>query len=358
MEWMIEPLLKWYSENKRMLPWREAPTAYHVWVSEIMLQQTKVKSVEDYYEKFIEKLPTVRSLARISEERLLKIWEGLGYYNRVKNMKRAARIMVNEFNGEMPKDYETLLTLPGIGEYTAGAIASIVYNEKVPAVDGNVLRVISRIRADERDVLSPITRKDITRDLREIMPEQAGDFNEALMELGETICLASAKPICFKCPLAPGCKARALKKQAEIPNRERKTERTKEYMNVYLLKKDGKLAIRKREKTGLLSSMYEFPNSLLEIGEQLEKWNITAENIEDKGVFQHVFTHKEWYMQVFEVEVKEEVKPFIWAKEEELQNKYPMPTAFFKIIQAQQIWRELELKIAKREKKKKGYMQK
>lgn len=326
---MIAPLLEWYYIHRRMLPWREEQTAYHVWISEIMLQQTRIEAVKRYYARFTEALPTIEALANVEEEKLLKLWEGLGYYNRAKNLQKAAKKIMEDYQGEMPKDYATLLTLPGIGEYTAGAIASIVYNEKVPAVDGNVLRVIARVRADERNVLLPATKKEVTQDLMQIMPKQAGMFNEALMELGETICLAGITPLCQECPLAFRCEARKLGKEQTLPVREKKKDKVAEYKNVYILKVGSKIAIQKREK-GLLSGMYELPNSEETIEEQLRLWNLEIENMRKLGNYKHIFTHKIWYLEVYEVEVKKEMEPFIWEERRNVRKQYPMATAFLK----------------------------
>lgn len=183
MKKIREPIIKWYQQNKRDLPWRKEKNPYYIWISEIMLQQTRIEAVMGYYERFLESLPTIQDLAEVDEEKLLKLWEGLGYYNRARNLKKTAQIIQEKYDGEMPKHYEELLELPGIGEYTAGAIASIAYDEKVPAVDGNVLRVISRVVLNQKDVLEVKTKKEFTSKLQEIMPEQAGDFNEGLMEL-------------------------------------------------------------------------------------------------------------------------------------------------------------------------------
>lgn len=328
---MIAPLLEWYYIHRRMLPWREEQTAYHVWISEIMLQQTRIEAVKRYYARFTEALPTIEALANVEEEKLLKLWEGLGYYNRAKNLQKAAKKIMEDYQGEMPKDYATLLTLPGIGEYTAGAIASIVYNEKVPAVDGNVLRVIARVRADERNVLLPATKKEVTQDLMQIMPEQAGMFNEALMELGETICLAGTTPLCQECPLAFRCEARKLGKEQTLPVREKKQDKVAEYKNVYILKVGSKIAIQKREK-GLLSGMYELPNSEETVEEQLRLWNLEIENMHKLGNYKHIFTHKIWYLEVYEVEVKKEMEPFIWEEVKNVRKQYPMGIAFLKAV--------------------------
>ena len=329
MQWIVSPLLEWYYIHRRMLPWREEQTAYHVWISEIMLQQTRIEAVKKYYERFTNALPTIEALANVEEDKLLKLWEGLGYYNRARNLQKAAKKIMEEHQGEMPKDYATLLTLPGIGEYTAGAIASIIYNEKVPAVDGNVLRVIARVRADDRNVLLPATKKEVTQDLTNMMPEEAGMFNEALMELGETVCISNTQPLCDICPLAFRCEARRLGKEQELPVREKKKGRKIEHKHVYILRHGKEIAILKREE-GMLQGLYELPNSDKPVEEQLQEWEVEAESIEKKGTYKHIFTHKEWYMQVYAVQVKQKNTLFTWVEENQIRKEYPMPTAFLK----------------------------
>ena len=260
MKKMTEPIVKWYQENKRELPWRKEKNPYHIWVSEIMLQQTRIEAVLGYYERFLKSLSNVKDLAEVEEEKLLKLWEGLGYYNRARNLKKAAQIVQEKYAGNIPRNYEQLLELPGIGEYTAGAIASISYNEKVPAVDGNVLRVVSRVVLSKKDVLETKTKKEFTEKLKQIMPKQAGDFNEGLMELGERICLPNGEPICEKCPLQEICLAKKENLVFDIPVRNAKVKRKKEQKTVFLLEYENQIAVRKRDKTGLLANLYEFPN--------------------------------------------------------------------------------------------------
>ena len=228
LEGIVDPLLNWYQKNKRKLPWREGKNAYLIWVSEIMLQQTRIEAVKRYYARFMKELPTIQHLANVEEQKLLKLWEGLGYYNRARNLKKAAQVIEKEYKGQMPKQYEELLNLPGIGEYTAGAIASIAYGQKVPAVDGNVLRVISRIIGSKKDILLSGTKKEMTEKIKTIMPKQAGEFNEALMELGEIICIPNGEPYCDKCPLCHKCIAYKDGLTGEIPVREKKMNRKKE----------------------------------------------------------------------------------------------------------------------------------
>ena len=257
---IVEQIVKWYQKQEKLLPWKKDKEPYHIWVSEIMLQQTRIEAVKKYYTRFMKELPTIQDLAVVPEEKLLKLWEGLGYYSRAKNLKKSA-IQIQENNhGKMPTSYVELLKLPGIGEYTAGAIASISYDEKVPAVDGNVLRVVSRVLASKEDVLLPETKKKITNKLLEIMPDEAGDFNEGLMELGEKVCLPNTVPLCATCPIQEFCMANKENLTNEIPVRVKKQKRKIENKTVFILKYKNEIAIRKREKTGILANLYEFPN--------------------------------------------------------------------------------------------------
>ena len=257
---IVKPIVKWYQEQGKTLPWKQDKEPYHIWVSEIMLQQTRIEAVKKYYTRFMKELPTIHDLANVPEEQLLKLWEGLGYYSRAKNLKKAAIQIEKEYEGKLPTNYTELLKLSGIGEYTAGAIASISYKEKVPAVDGNVLRVVSRVLASKEDVLLPETKRKITKKLLEIMPDEPGDFNEGLMELGEKICLPNTVPLCEKCPIQEFCLANKENLTNEIPVRIKKQKRKIENKTVFLLKYKNEIAIRKREKTGILANLYEFPN--------------------------------------------------------------------------------------------------
>ena len=257
---IVIPIVKWYQNQEKTLPWKQDKEPYHIWVSEIMLQQTRVEAVKKYYTRFMEELPTIQDLANVSEEKLLKLWEGLGYYTRAKNLKKAAIQIIEDYQGKMPTSYIELLKLAGIGEYTAGAIASISYKEKVPAVDGNVLRVISRVIASKEDVLLPETKRKIAKELLQIMPEEAGDFNEGLMELGEKICMPNTIPLCEKCTIQEFCIAKKENLTAELPVRIKKQKRKIEKKTVFILKYKEEIAIRKRGKTGILANLYEFPN--------------------------------------------------------------------------------------------------
>ncbi len=344
LEEIVEPLLEWYQENKRILPWRENKNPYCIWISEIMLQQTRIEAVKRYYARFMKELPTIQDLANVPEERLLKLWEGLGYYNRARNLQKAAKTIEEEYKGKMPNTYTELITLSGIGEYTAGAIASIAYNERIPAVDGNVLRVIARVLASEKDVLLPETKKEVTEELKRLMEKQdknfqAGDFNEALMELGELVCLPNGEPNCKECPLQRICIAHEKGVAQKLPVREKKIKRKEEDKTVFLLEsQDGKMAIRKRREKGVLNGMYELPNSkgrieeLKDIEEVLKQWNLKSTKIENIGEHQHIFTHITWKMVAYRITVEKENEEFIWISKKQLEKDYALPTAFKKIV--------------------------
>lgn len=318
-------LLDWYRENARELPWRSDPTPYHVWVSEIMLQQTRVAAVLDYYRRFMERLPTVEALAECSEEELMKLWQGLGYYSRARNLQKAARVIMTEHGGVFPSDYAAIRALPGVGDYTAGAISSIAFGLAEPAVDGNVLRVMSRINGDGRDVTKAETRKAIGEELRACMPlKMAGEFNQALMELGATVCLPNGAPLCEKCPVRAQCVARREGITAELPVKPPKKARRVEERTVYLIFHRGRVALRRRAPRGLLAGLWELPN-------ELSPWECP---IEGERIFvatgKHIFTHIEWRMSAYAVETAEEHLPdgWVWASAAELERVYPIPSAF------------------------------
>lgn len=335
---IIEPLLSWFGDNKRELPWRRDREPYHVWISEIMLQQTRIEAVMRYYARFTDALPDVKSLSEVDDDTLLKLWEGLGYYSRARNLKKAAQVIMHEHGGVFPRTYRELVGLPGIGEYTAGAIASICFDEKVPAVDGNVLRVIARIEGSRENVLLPQTKKDVFEKLRKIMPRQAGAFNEALMELGELICLPNGAPLCADCPLRQHCTAYRKNLTAEIPVRIKVQKRRHVDKTVFLLiSPDGRIAVEKRPETGLLSGMYQLPNtdgffSDAELTDILREWGLFPTRIEYLKDAKHVFTHIEWSMKGYRAEVTQTNDRFLWVTEEELHTVYPLPTAFKKLI--------------------------
>lgn len=308
---IVLPLLSWYDENKRILPWRENRDPYRIWVSEIMLQQTRVEAVKPYFDRFIRRLPDVESLAEVPEDTLLKLWEGLGYYNRVKNMQKAARIIMEDYDGKMPSEYELLLDLPGIGSYTAGAVASIAYERPAVAVDGNVLRIITRLTADNSDVLSEKFKKQIQGELLKIIPhDRPGDFNQALMELGATVCLPNGAPKCDICPWHNMCEARKQGRLDEIPYKKKKKARTIEQKTVLLLRDGDKTLIRKRPDQGLLAGLFEFPTfegrlTAEEIRREAENLGYRALYVEELTQAVHIFSHKEWHMKGYLVKVEE-----------------------------------------------------
>lgn len=249
LEQIVEPLLIWYEKNKRSLPWRDESTPYHVWISEIMLQQTRVEAVKGYYARFIEALPEIKDLAECPEERLLKLWEGLGYYNRVKNMQKAAREVMEFYDGKLPADYEKLLSLSGIGSYTAGAVASIAYGISKPAVDGNVLRVITRITENPSDILKQSTKREMEKNLEKIMPVHApGAFNQSLMELGATVCVPNGMAKCECCPVAEFCMARAHDTVLEYPKKAAKKPRKIEEKTVLIIQNGPRICHTKASR--------------------------------------------------------------------------------------------------------------
>jgi len=332
-----KPIIEWYQKNKRPLPWRKEKNPYHIWLAEIMLQQTRIEAVKTYYKRFLEQIPTIKDLANIEEGKLLKLWEGLGYYNRARNLKKAAEEIQKKYKGQMPKTYQELIQLSGIGQYTAGAISSIAYNQPVPAVDGNVLRVLSRVVGSKKDVLESKTKKEFTEKLKEIMPKQAGDFNEGLMELGEIICVPNGEPMCLKCPLQELCVAKKEGLTASIPVRNQKIKRKKEDITVFLLEFEGQIAIRKRSKTGLLANMYEFPNvpkklKLEEIKKILQDWEVFDSKTEKVGSHHHVFSHVEWDMIGYKIQVTNKSQEFIWKSKEEILKSYAIPGAFMPFL--------------------------
>ena len=336
---IVSPLLDWYDGHARILPWREEPTAYRVWVSEIMLQQTRVEAVKPYYERFMEALPNVQALANAKEEQLLKLWEGLGYYNRVRNLQKAAKTVVEQHDGVIPDTFEELCRLSGIGSYTAGAIASIAYGKRTPAVDGNVLRVIARVRLDDRDILNAKVKKSVEDDIRQIMPEdRPGDFNQALMELGAVCCIPNGEPKCQMCPWHDFCEARKQGCMTDYPKKTPKKARTIEYKTVLVLQDEHKVAFRKRPDKGLLAGMYEFPCldgicSERQVLAYLKSIGLSAVHIRKLADSKHIFTHKEWHMVGYAVRVDElersgKENDLLFADKEEVQEKYPVPTAY------------------------------
>ena len=330
------PLLAWYDTNKRDLPWRQNTDPYRVWVSEIMLQQTRVAAVIPYFERWTQTLPDVSALAAADDEHLMKLWQGLGYYSRARNLKKAAQVIMDEHGGQFPTTYDTLIKLPGIGEYTAGAIASIAFGERVSAVDGNVLRISARLCDFHEDILDTRVKKAMRKALDLAVPEdRSGDFNQALMDLGATVCLPNGKPLCEDCPLADLCAAKKLGTAQELPVRAKKNPRRIEEMTVYLMIKEGAVALRKRGDTGLLAGLWEFPHISGTAAEEtapdaLSAWGLTALDWKKKISAKHIFTHVEWHMTGYLVTVKGEgLSDFVWADSDKL-TSLAVPGAFQK----------------------------
>ncbi len=340
---ITQPLLRWYQKNARQLPWRQpengTPDPYRVWVSEIMLQQTRVAAVIPYYQRFLEALPTVETLAACPEEKLLKLWEGLGYYSRARNLQKAARQVVAEHGGAFPASYEQLLKLPGFGPYTAGAVASIAFGLPVPAVDGNVLRVMSRLHAIAEDIALPATKAAVTELVRQAMPTQnAGAFTQALMELGALVCLP-ANPLCLQCPVEKHCTARAKGIERELPQKSPKRPRRAEDHTVFVLVCGYRTALLQRPAKGLLASLWQFPSapSHLDIAEAnrwLQNHALSPLQLQPLVPAKHIFTHVEWHMKGYFARVEKESPAFLWADLSDLENIYALPSAYRPFLEA------------------------
>ena len=334
---LAQPLLNWYGENRRKLPWREEVSAYRTWVSEIMLQQTRVSAVIPYFERFLSAYPTVEALADAREAQLLKLWEGLGYYSRARNLQKAAKIIAHTYHGQFPQTYEALMALPGIGDYTAGAILSIAFHQPIPAVDGNVLRVAARITGDERNVLDGKVRADFRKRMAKAMPkEYSGAFNQALMDLGATICLPNGAPVCAECPARDFCDAYATNRQKIIPVREKSTAKRAERKTVFLLRRGDAIALRQRPDSGLLARLWEYPHADGILDEsaaaaQLADWGITPHKWLKSIQFKHEFTHIRWEMVGYILEITGDGPTgWVWA-DRELRRQCAIPSAFEKL---------------------------
>ena len=332
-------LLRWYDVHRRTLPWRGTRDPYQVWVSEIMLQQTRVAAVLPYYKRWMEALPDVAALAAVEEAQLMKLWEGLGYYSRARNLQRAAQTIMADHGGRFPDTFAGLRALPGIGDYTAGAVASIAFGRRVPAVDGNVLRIAARLAASGEDILSPGGRRMFTAAAAELVPaDRPGDFNQALMDLGATVCLPNGRPDCESCPLADLCAAHALGQETDFPVKRKKAERRREELTVYVLLREGQVALRRREESGLLAGLWEFPHcpgarSEEEAALPLGEWGLTPIQWRRRIAAKHVFTHVEWHMTGYVVEVRGDGEDLTWVDRAGLEG-LALPSAFIKYRKA------------------------
>ena len=334
-------LVDWYRAERRDLPWRKRMNAYRVWISEIMLQQTRVETVIPYFERFIRELPDVAALAAVSDDRLMKLWEGLGYYSRARNLKETACRIMEEYGGEFPETYEEIRALKGIGSYTAGAISSFVYHIPKPAVDGNVLRVVARITADDSDIARGATKKKMEELVEEVIPRTApGDFNQSLIELGAIVCLPGGRPKCEACPVRHICRAHAEGRELDYPVKTKAKARRIEVRTVFLFRDAGKTVIRKRPAKGLLAGLYEFPNregrlTKKDVIAYSKELGLAPVRVRKLGEAKHIFSHVEWHMTGYEIlvdELERELHPqdesLVFADIRELQEKYAVPSAF------------------------------
>ena len=339
MENISPVLLDWFYKNRRSLPFREDPTPYHVWLSEVMLQQSRVSAVLQYYYRFLVELPDIPALAACEEEKLHKLWEGLGYYSRVRNLQKAAKLVCAQYGGQLPADYAALRALPGIGEYTAGAIASISFGLPVPAVDGNVLRVFSRLYNDPGVITEPAVKKAFTARVMEHQPpEKAGDYNQALMELGALVCVPNGAPLCGQCPLAAFCLARAAGTTAQLPQKAKPKPRKLVPVTLALVESPAGFLVQQRPEKGLLAGLWQ---PVLWEDEHLLQAEVLARLAAlglDTGTAapaalpaaKHIFTHIEWLMSGVQLQVAAQPAPagYVWASREQLRTTYTLPGAF------------------------------
>ena len=331
-------LLDWYDQNARPLPWRENRDPYRIWVSEIMLQQTRIETVIDYFQRFVCALPNLRSLAECDPDRLLKLWEGLGYYSRAKNLQKTAKILVSEHGGRFPESAAALQKLPGIGAYTAGAIASLAFNERVEAVDGNVLRILSRLLNSRADIASGPARREFEKIARQLVdPFRPGDFNEALMELGERICIANGTIRCEECPIRSVCAAHFHKTAETLPVRSAKPTRKIVRRTLFIVTDSKRVLLTRRPNEGLLAGLYEFPGTDGYLtGPKADQWLFERFGLRGKRLLlpesRSVFSHLEWHMKAYRYEIEslpessDENCPT--PSMEELFNRYALPGAF------------------------------
>ncbi len=337
---IAEPLVQWYRVHKRHLPWRDINDPYRIWISEIMLQQTRVEAVKPFYARFLKELPGVEDLANASEDKLLKLWEGLGYYNRVRNMQKAAIQIMEEHNGRFPNTYEEILKLTGIGNYTAGAISSFAFGIPKPAVDGNVLRVISRVIGSYDDIMKAATRNRVEAELEKVIPQEtACDFNQGLIELGAMVCVPNGAPKCEECPLASVCVAHKRGIELELPIKKKTKERRIEKKTVLIFQDGEYVAICKRPTKGLLAGLYEIPNveghlseeEVIAYSKQIGLAPIRIQKLEDA---KHIFSHVEWHMIGYRIQVDEleitNKKELLFIHPEEIEHQFPIPAAFEK----------------------------
>jgi A/G-specific adenine glycosylase len=339
-------LIGWFTNEKRDLPWRRERDPYRIWVSEIMLQQTRVDTVIPYYEKFMEQFPSLDEFANADEEKILKAWEGLGYYSRVRNLQSACKEVQANYGGKVPNTPKEIANLKGVGPYTAGAVLSIAYGVPEPAVDGNVMRVLSRILSIYEDIAKPSTRKIFEDAVRKLIShENPSYFNQALMELGALICTPTS-PSCLLCPVREHCTAFESGIQKELPVKSKKTKvKDVQLVSSILTDKNGRILIHKRPETGLLANLWEFPNfeilSELKRGQadfldQLKShFDVDADLIENLGSIEHVFSHLKWYIQIYSGKITSDVQETSRLKLVSLDEleSYAFPVSHQKMLQ-------------------------
>lgn len=333
-----ERLLPWYVKNLRPLPWREDRDPYHIWLSEIMLQQTRVEAVKGYYARFLAELPTIQALSQCDDEKLHKLWEGLGYYSRVRNLKKAAQEIMERHGGVFPRSLDEILALPGIGDYTAGAIGSIAFNLPTPAVDGNVLRVAARLTNDPSPIDLPQTKRKVSAALMEIYPENASDFTQALMELGATLCGPNWKPKCERCPCAALCLGYQKGTAEALPVKAPKKPKRQEDRTVFIFSCGDAYALCKRPDKGLLAGLWEFPNvtGKLDLSQALsaaERMGVRPRNLLRQTEKKHIFTHIQWNLRGYYIEAAEESDRFSWFTAAQLRAQAALPTAFRQFLE-------------------------
>ena len=331
---ITKAFISYYNEYKRDLPWRKTNDAYKIWISEIMLQQTRVEAVKGYYERFIETLPTLASLANVDDDTLMKLWQGLGYYSRAKNLKKCAEVCMAEYNGALPKEYDELVKLPGIGKYTAGAIASIAYNQRNSAVDGNVMRVFARLFDIHDNILKEKTKEQFIKLVDEYVDEEEpGNFNQAIMDFANDICIANGTPACERCPLQHLCLAYQRDTVMVLPNRDKKMSKKEEYHTVIILRYQNEVYLQKRPASGLLANLYEFINiPTTKKVEDIEEMYSDIVQIRNIGSVKNVFSHLVWHIDAYEVVVNHKPElDGIWVSEEEMLEVYTLPTVMDKV---------------------------
>lgn len=334
---IVPPLLEWFAAHKRDLPWRRDREPYHVWLSEIMLQQTRVEAVKPYYARFLEALPDISSLSTCDHDALMKLWEGLGYYSRARNLQKAAQQVMQDFGGDFPHTYEEIRSLSGIGDYTAGAISSICFDLPEPAVDGNVLRVYTRLLADARCTDDGTVKRDIRDTLRHVYAASPagtrGTLTQALMELGATVCVPNGAPLCGECPLRSSCEAFRSNTIRQYPvRREKKARKTEEY-TVYILQCGDRIAVQKRPDSGLLAGLWELPHlsgkrRAQQAINDIADWRTGAAELISVRSCTHIFTHIEWHMTAVHLLVTHMPERFTWVTPAQLAAETALPTAF------------------------------